>query len=51
MRSDRYMKKNRKGKGKCSNEPIHLFKRHAISAMMKNIAKIDWSNPYKDFNK
>jgi len=49
MRSDRYMKKNRKGK--CSNEPINLAKQQAISAMMKNIAKIDWAKPYKDFIK
>jgi hypothetical protein len=49
MRSDRYMKKSRKGK--CSNAPISVAKQQSISAMMKSIAKIDWSNPYKDFIK
>jgi hypothetical protein len=42
------MKKSRKGKG---NESAAFAKKHAISAMMKTISKIDWSNPYKDFIK
>jgi|694.fasta_scaffold108894_3 hypothetical protein len=47
MRSDRYLKKRRK----IGNNAINVAKQQAIGAMMKNIAKIDWSTPYKDFIK
>lgn len=51
MRSDRYMKKSRKGNGKCSNASISVATQQSINAMMKTIATKDWANPYKDFLK
>jgi len=51
MRSDRYLKKNRKVKGGNGNKAIALNSPAKVKAIMANIAKIDWSNPYKDFIK
>jgi hypothetical protein len=51
MRADRYLKKSRKGNGAAgnANQAIALNSPARVKAMMANIAKIDWSNPYKDF--
>jgi len=45
------MKKSRKGKGGNGNKAIALNSPAKVKAIMANIAKIDWSNPYKDFIK
>jgi hypothetical protein len=60
MRADRYLKKSRKikmyeGNSACStiakNHAIAINSPARVKKLMANIAKIDWSNPYKDFIK
>lgn len=52
MRSDRYLKKTRNSKLRAgANQAIALTTPARVKAMMASIAKIDWSNPYKDFIK
>ena len=52
MRVDRYLKKSRKSRMHAgANQAIALNSPARVKAMMAGIAKIDWSNPYKDFIK
>ena len=51
MRSDRYLKNARKSRSACANQAIALNSPARVKALMASIAKIDWSNPYKDFIK
>ena len=57
MRSDRYLKKRNRNRNRTGgiaigqNQAIALNSPARVKAMMANIAKIDWSNPYKEFIK
>jgi hypothetical protein len=52
MRADRYLKKTQKSKMRAgANQAIAINSPARVKAMMASIAKIDWSNPYKDFLK
>ena len=52
MRSDRYLKKTRNSKLRAGvNQAIAINSPARVKKLMASIAKIDWSNPYKDFIK